>query len=269
MMAREPGDAVEMPSSEDEKRDRYLGIPPKRKRGGAFGKKKAPPFGREGKIEGKAARRRADRKAFKRQQGGGVTNAEIAEAQRQTQERRRRQDAEIAEAQKRARGGKVESLADAEPVPADTTIAPPGGAVRQKFQAGGKVPTPRTDPRYDRSAELKSFIRREKREPATDSEVEHFYPKIKEQIAAEQDDKYKSGGHISTAQRKALPSGDFALPGQGKGAGGKGPGSYPIDTENRARNALARGAQHAGPGQLATIKRKVKAKYPGIDVGGK
>lgn len=80
--------------------------------------------------------------------------------------------------------------------------------------------------------------------------------------------KKRSGGHITTAQRKALPSGDFALPGKGTGAGGKGPGSYPIDTENRARNALARGAQHASPAEQATIKRKVKAKYPDIDVGG-
>lgn len=78
----------------------------------------------------------------------------------------------------------------------------------------------------------------------------------------------KSGGRISMAQRKALPGSDFALPGKGTGPSGKGPGSYPIDTENRARNALARGAQHASPGQLATIKRKVKAKYPDIKVGG-
>jgi hypothetical protein len=78
----------------------------------------------------------------------------------------------------------------------------------------------------------------------------------------------KSGGHITTAERKALPSGDFALPGKGTGAGGKGPGSYPIDTPARARNALARGAQHASPGELATIKRKVHAKYPGIGEGG-
>ena len=75
---------------------------------------------------------------------------------------------------------------------------------------------------------------------------------------------FKGGGRITTAQRKALPSSDFALPGKGTGAGGKGPGSYPIDTEARARNALARGAQHAGPAKLATIKAKVRAKYPGI-----
>ncbi len=77
-----------------------------------------------------------------------------------------------------------------------------------------------------------------------------------------------SGGRITYAQRKALPSSKFALPGKGEGAGGKGPGSYPIDTPARARNALARGAQHASPGELATIKRKVKARYPSIKVGG-
>jgi hypothetical protein len=80
--------------------------------------------------------------------------------------------------------------------------------------------------------------------------------------------KRASGGHITTAERKALPSGDFALPGKGKGAGGKGPGSYPIDTADRARSALSRGEQHASSGELATIRRKIKAKYPGMDVEG-
>jgi hypothetical protein len=73
---------------------------------------------------------------------------------------------------------------------------------------------------------------------------------------------------ISARQRRALPSRDFALPGKGTGPQGKGPGSYPIDTAGRARNALSRGAQNASPAQQATIKRKVKAKYPGIKVGG-
>ena len=71
------------------------------------------------------------------------------------------------------------------------------------------------------------------------------------------------------AQREKLPSKDFALPGKGSGKGGKGPGSYPIDTKARARNALARGAQNASPAQQAETKRKVKAKFPGIAVGGK
>ena len=64
---------------------------------------------------------------------------------------------------------------------------------------------------------------------------------------------------ITAAGRQRLKSSQFALP-------GKGTGSYPIDTAARARNALARGAQHASPAEQATIKRKVKAKYPGIKV---
>lgn len=70
-------------------------------------------------------------------------------------------------------------------------------------------------------------------------------------------------------QREKLPSKDFALPGRGTGKGGKGPGSYPIDTKARARNALARGAQNASPAQQAEIKRKVAAKFPSINVGGR
>jgi hypothetical protein len=69
---------------------------------------------------------------------------------------------------------------------------------------------------------------------------------------------------ITSKQRQKLPSKEFALPGQGTGKGGKGPGSYPIDTPGRARNALARGAQHASPGQLKTIRSKVKQRFPGI-----
>jgi hypothetical protein len=74
---------------------------------------------------------------------------------------------------------------------------------------------------------------------------------------------------LKMKQREKLPSKDFALPGKGTGKGGKGPGSYPIDTPGRARNALSRGAANASPGQQAEIKRKVEAKYPSIDVGGK
>jgi hypothetical protein len=75
------------------------------------------------------------------------------------------------------------------------------------------------------------------------------------------------GGRLTAEERREMPSGEFALPGHGEGPGGHGAGAYPIDTEARARNALARGAQHASPSELATIKRKVHAKYPGIKEG--
>jgi hypothetical protein len=64
---------------------------------------------------------------------------------------------------------------------------------------------------------------------------------------------------------KPIPRAQFALPGAGPG----GKDAYPIDTPGRARNALSRGAANASPAQQATIKAKVKAKYPKIAVGGK
>lgn len=61
---------------------------------------------------------------------------------------------------------------------------------------------------------------------------------------------------LSSDARNDLKDSDFALPGR----------RYPIHDEAHARNALARGAQHATPEELATIRRKVKSRYPGIDV---
>jgi hypothetical protein len=69
---------------------------------------------------------------------------------------------------------------------------------------------------------------------------------------------------ISYAARKSLPKSEFALPGKKTAGNPAGKGGYPIDTPNRARNALARAAQHASPAEEATIRRKVHAKFPSI-----
>lgn len=65
---------------------------------------------------------------------------------------------------------------------------------------------------------------------------------------------------LTSSKRAALPKSDFAIPGKR---------AYPLDTKNRARNALSRGAQNASPAQQAEIKRKVEKKYPSINVGGR
>jgi hypothetical protein len=65
---------------------------------------------------------------------------------------------------------------------------------------------------------------------------------------------------LTTARRNKLPSGSFALPGKR---------AYPVDTANRARNALARVAQNGTPAEKAKVRAKVRKKYPGIKVGGK
>jgi hypothetical protein len=63
---------------------------------------------------------------------------------------------------------------------------------------------------------------------------------------------------FTSQQRNALPGSDFAGPDR----------SYPISDESHARNALARGAQHASPKLLAKIKAKVRSRFPNIHVGG-
>ena len=73
---------------------------------------------------------------------------------------------------------------------------------------------------------------------------------------------------LTAKARKQLPSSSFALPGKGKGPQGKGAGSYPIPDKSHARNALARVSQHGSAAEKATVRRKVKAKYPGIKQGG-
>lgn len=66
----------------------------------------------------------------------------------------------------------------------------------------------------------------------------------------------KAQKHLTAKQREAIPTKDFALPGR----------RYPIEDKAHARNALARGAQHASPAELAKIKSKVRSKYPDIEV---
>ena len=59
---------------------------------------------------------------------------------------------------------------------------------------------------------------------------------------------------LTTAQRKAMPADQFALPG----------GRFPVEDKPHARNALARASQgvNAGtlsPGEAATVRRKANA----------
>lgn len=73
---------------------------------------------------------------------------------------------------------------------------------------------------------------------------------------------------LSAAQRQNLRPSQFALPGKGEGPKGAGAGSYPIPDAAHARNALARVAQHGSAEQKATVRAKVRAKFPGISIAG-
>ncbi len=62
---------------------------------------------------------------------------------------------------------------------------------------------------------------------------------------------------LSTRQRKNLDDSQFVFPDTRE---------YPIDTIERARDALSRGAANESGARLAKIRQEVKRKYPSIDV---
>jgi len=64
---------------------------------------------------------------------------------------------------------------------------------------------------------------------------------------------------LNAAERKALPSSAFALPGR----------RFPIHDEAHARDALARVAANGTPQEKLAVRRAVRKRYPNISVGGK
>lgn len=74
-------------------------------------------------------------------------------------------------------------------------------------------------------------------------------------------------GKITTAGRVALPRAKFALPPRDEEKRRGIKGRFPIDTEARARNALARAAQTLSPAEEAKVRRAVAREFPGIEQG--
>ena len=62
---------------------------------------------------------------------------------------------------------------------------------------------------------------------------------------------------LTTATRKKIPTGEFALPGR----------RYPIEDEAHARNALARVSQGGTPAEKTTVCRKVDRLFPSLKHG--
>ena len=60
---------------------------------------------------------------------------------------------------------------------------------------------------------------------------------------------------LTAKRRNKLPKTKFAMPGKR---------AYPIDTKARARNALARVAQHGTPAQQKKVRAAVTKRYPGL-----
>jgi hypothetical protein len=59
---------------------------------------------------------------------------------------------------------------------------------------------------------------------------------------------------LNAKSRRAIKGSNFALPGR----------RYPIHDRSHAANALARVSQHGSSAEKAAVRRKVKAKYPGM-----
>jgi hypothetical protein len=64
---------------------------------------------------------------------------------------------------------------------------------------------------------------------------------------------------LTTRARKNLAKSDFALPEKD---------GYPINNPSHARNALARVSQHGSASEKATVRAKVRKRYPSIKQGG-
>lgn len=60
---------------------------------------------------------------------------------------------------------------------------------------------------------------------------------------------------LTTRARKALPTSDFAEPGQR---------AYPVNDLAHARNALSRVSQFGSPAEKAAVRGKVRSKFPAL-----
>lgn len=65
----------------------------------------------------------------------------------------------------------------------------------------------------------------------------------------------KKSPKLTAKRRNRLAKSTFAEPGKRK---------YPMDTPNRARNALSRVAQHGSPAEQKQVRSAVHRKYPSI-----
>jgi hypothetical protein len=64
---------------------------------------------------------------------------------------------------------------------------------------------------------------------------------------------------LTSKTRKAIPAGEFALPGR----------RYPIEDKSHARNALARVSGNGTSAEKSKVRSAVHRKYPGIGAGKK
>jgi hypothetical protein len=86
-----------------------------------------------------------------------------------------------------------------------------------------------------------------------------LYPQVKVEFTKRFEDMNIEEKKLTTAARKRIPKGDFAIPRKAPESG-----SYPIEDKNHARNALARVSQFGSSAEKARVRAAVHRKYPGI-----
>lgn len=64
---------------------------------------------------------------------------------------------------------------------------------------------------------------------------------------------------LTAKARRQIPKKNFAIPGKAPKSG-----SYPIHDRSHARAALSMVSRHGTSAEKAAVRRKVKAKYPGM-----
>jgi hypothetical protein len=72
---------------------------------------------------------------------------------------------------------------------------------------------------------------------------------------AEDGERRREGGKLTSEARKSLPKSDFVFPGERR---------YPIEDENHARNALSRVSQFGTPSEKKKVRSAVHRKFPAI-----
>lgn len=73
---------------------------------------------------------------------------------------------------------------------------------------------------------------------------------------------------LSYHERVKMTKKSFAFPEKKTKSNPAGKGGYPLDTANRARSALSRGAHNLSPEKDAELKRKVHRRYPNMKIKG-
>ena len=73
---------------------------------------------------------------------------------------------------------------------------------------------------------------------------------------------------LTYQERKRMPKKKFAFPSKKTKANPAGRGGYPLDTRNRAQNALSRGKRWLSPKKYNLLEMMVHRSYPGMKIKG-